>query len=157
MRLFNLQHYFPTQADLLRAAIVETITGFEEATSTYLSQARTNSPTAAFTETCRYYLQMNRQREIRTLFFDLGSLAQRDRIVANMLSEAYMPYRARFERLIAQLAPDADTAECSRRANFITAALEGTMYLLEPTDGCNTDKEDVETSFLSYLLQIASR
>lgn len=156
MRLSNVQHYFPTQIDLLRAVIAATIGRFERAAAAHLARANVSSPRSAFIETCRYYLQLNRQRSVRALFFDLGALAQRDAVVRQLLREAYQPYRVHFEPLIAQLNPTLTKAERAHRVDFLTAAIEGTMYVSDTVEMTSVTETAAEKRFLTYLLQIAT-
>ncbi|PYE21498.1 TetR family transcriptional regulator [Paraburkholderia silvatlantica] len=156
MRLSNVQHYFPTQIDLLRAVIAAMIGRFEQAAAAHLAKAKVISPRSAFIEICRYYLQLNRQRSVRALFFDLGALAQRDAVVRQLLREAYQPYRAHFDPLIEQLNPTLSKTERAHRVDFLTAAIEGSMYVSDTVETTSRAEMAAEKRFLTYLLQIAT-
>ncbi|EON13844.1 TetR family transcriptional regulator [Pandoraea sp. SD6-2] len=156
IRLFNLQHYFPSQTELLRAAIVQTIKHFETAAIEQLDGPTSRAPKTLFVDTCRYYLRLNRKRHVRILFFELGALAQRDEVVQRILHDAYQPYRDRLNPLIEAVNPELTRAERARRVDFITAALEGTMYVLNTQSTDDGDEDPSEKRFLSYLLTIAT-
>lgn len=157
MRLFNLQHYFPTQADLLRATLTHTINGFMQAEAVRLRRLDTNESREAFAESCHHYLRVNRKPSTRQLFLDLAALAPHDEAVAEILRDSYVKYRTHFSAALRRFRPGLPESEIASRVEFMTSAIEGVMFIMEPREKFRAADSAAEKQFIAQLLYIAER
>lgn len=153
LRVFNVQHYFPSQEMLIRATLGRVLMELEASAHAYLETRGTLSPVDEFQETCRYYLRVNSEKEMRAFWCDLNALAQRNDSIKELLAQAYMPYRHHFETLLKKIRPTLSDALVSDRALIVAAMIEGTIFVhLAPDLIAGLAHEE---AFLLSLLSIA--
>lgn len=155
IRLFNVQHYFPTTQALLRAALEDAITSFDAEMAAFLSTQQTDSAEAMFREICRYYLRMNGRRSVRFFFFEFAALAQRDPVIEEMFLQLYREYFERIRAVLQAANPALSRAQLDERVELIAAQLEGTMLVLKATDEGTDCKSKAEERHLDFILAIA--
>lgn len=157
LRLYNVQHYFPSTETLLRAALADAIALFDAEIAEFLgAQRRTNTPQAALRETFRHFLRMNERRSVRFFFFEMAAAAQHDDVIEGMLRELYREYLARISALVIAANPALSRRELDRRAELIASTIEGTMLVL-PAGAGNERRGKSEDARVEHLVELACR
>ncbi|OYO27661.1 TetR/AcrR family transcriptional regulator [Janthinobacterium sp. PC23-8] len=156
IRLFNIQHYFPTTQSLQYAALEQAVASFDAELAAFLSTQSMASAEAAFRECCRYYLRMNARRSVRFFFFELASVAQRDPVIEEMLRQLYQEYFSRIRTVLQSVNGALSPAQLDERVELIAAQLEGTMLVLKADDEAVDGHCASEERRLDFILAIAT-
>ncbi|RKH62703.1 TetR/AcrR family transcriptional regulator [Corallococcus llansteffanensis] len=124
LSLGNLQYYFPTKQDVVRALLAR-----------YLEQALLRvrervegggrEPVQRLRQALDAILEDQDSPRACQLFAELWALAARDAMVADALAVFYAGYRAGVVELLRELSPDLTPARRERRAALLVAFLEG--------------------------------
>jgi AcrR family transcriptional regulator len=157
LRLYNVQHYFPSTEALLRAALENAIVSFDAEIEEFLrTQHKTNAPETALRESLRYFLRMNERRWVRFFFFEMAAAAQHDAVIEGMLSDLYGEYLARISVLVSAANPALSRRELDRRTELIAFTIEGTMLVLPARSG-NNHRRKSEDARVDYLVELACK
>jgi len=156
MRLFNIQHYFPTTQSLQCAALEAAIASFDDELAAFLSTQQMDNAVATFRESCRYFLRMNASRSVRFFFFEIAALAQHDPVIEDMFLRLYREYFARIRTLLQAMNSVLSPAQLDERVELIAAQLEGTMLVLNADKKAGSaGKFNSEEKHLAFIMAIA--
>ncbi|WP_223762897.1 TetR/AcrR family transcriptional regulator [Corallococcus sp. AS-1-6] len=124
LSLGNLQYYFPTKQDVVRALLARYL---EQA----LQRVRERMAGGGSEPEQRLWLAVDAVLEDQDsphacqFFAELWAMAARDAMVADALTVFYAGYRAGVVELLRELAPDLTPARRERRAALLVAFFEG--------------------------------
>jgi AcrR family transcriptional regulator len=121
----NLQHYFPTKDDLIRAMLTRAFDRFALAMAGWKSVEPSGDAKQALTAAVSYILEDQKSRESCVIFWELWALASHDPGAAQIMSQFYQVYVSNIAALVRQIRPDATAARAARASTIIAALLEG--------------------------------
>lgn len=128
MGLGNLQHYFPTKDDLVRAMLDRVIAGYLRRFERIIEA--TDDPEAEFRAVIASVMQDLNKRRTTVLFPELWSLANHDRQLVPWLDRMYQSYRDVLSGLMLRMNPALTRRRADRLALFMSASIEGhTMFV----------------------------
>jgi len=156
LRLFNVQHYFPSTEALLHAALKDAIATFDAEINQFLSEQHASGPREALRESCLHFLRMNKLRSVRFFFFEMAAAAQRDSSIEGMLQNLYREYLSRIRALVKSTNPALAAEELYKRVELMASFIEGTMLVL-PSNGNEGHDSASEEMRLDFLVEIACR
>ncbi|QRN96494.1 TetR family transcriptional regulator C-terminal domain-containing protein [Archangium violaceum] len=133
IRLGNLQYYFATREDLVRALLARVL---ERATARLEERmGAAGDPAEALDETLKALLEDQLDPASYRLFYDLWALAAREPAIAAELRAFYSRYTDAVAERLGQLAPETSRAETRARAELLVALLEGLSLFRSGTVG----------------------
>jgi AcrR family transcriptional regulator len=124
LRVGNLQYYFPTKQDVVRALLARYL---EEATRRVRARVDGGGtlPEARLRRALDALLEDQESPRHCQLFAELWAMAARDAMVADALAVFYAGFRAGIVELLGELAPELPPARRERRAALLVAFFEG--------------------------------
>ena len=129
LHLANVQYYFPTRDDLVRAIVKDIDARYRAA----YAQALANAPpdrVARFHAILEFALRDIERAPTRRFFIQLwGLLNSLDGRSGGLLSEAYAIDIQHLSECVAELEPDLDPVEIRRRATLLAAIIEGLLVV----------------------------
>ena len=152
MSLSNLQHYFPSREELLRAVLWDVATSYDDKYGSLDLEKKT--PIQRFTAVMSFLLADIRQPETEKLFVEIWSLASRDPIAREVLDQMYTYHRKNVERLIADVNPELPAQKISLRACLIAMQIEGLILILSDTKPKHRELKGIEQECLKSMLLI---
>ncbi|RKG93643.1 TetR/AcrR family transcriptional regulator [Corallococcus terminator] len=122
--LGNLQYYFPTKQDVVRALLARYL---EQALQRVHARVEGGGgePAQRLRHAVDAVLEDQDSPQACQFFAELWALAARDAMVADALAVFYAGYRAGVVELLRQLCPDLTPARRERRAALLVAFFEG--------------------------------
>jgi AcrR family transcriptional regulator len=123
VRLGNLQHYFPTRDELVKAMLDRMIEGYLDRFEKIRGVG--NDPEREFSAIVEsVILDLNKRRT--TVFFpELWSLSNHEPHVTQYMDQMYEKYRQVLGDAIARMNPALSPAQVRRLALFVSASIEG--------------------------------
>jgi AcrR family transcriptional regulator len=139
--LGNLQYYFRTKEDLLRATLHANI---RQIASDYTAIA--NQPGISAARRCsaliqRVFHDIN-ETDLRKFLFEVWAFAQHEPYAAELLDDMYSEYRGTFARLLSELHPSLTGEESLVRASVLGAQTAGMMIFAD--HGGESEKDYAE-------------
>lgn len=129
LHLANVQYYFPTRDDLIRALLQDIGRRYREAYERCLAEAKPDL-VARFNAILEFNLHDIGKRSTRHYFLQLWALLDSlDGGSPRRLSELYAIDLAQLSERIAEIDPAAPDAEVRRRATLLAAMIEGLMLV----------------------------
>jgi AcrR family transcriptional regulator len=129
MRLSNVQYYFPTRGDLVRALFRDTDTRYRSAYAEVLASAD-NDRIARFEAVIEFNLRDIAQAHTRRFFLQFWALLNSlDTRSDSLLNDLYAIDIQQLGERVAELAPRTGAAEVRRRATLLAALIEGLMVV----------------------------
>lgn len=127
----NLQYYFPTRSDLLKAAFAEHLAAHKR---TWLEVHDAAAPDARtrLRRLIAFELAANRDPRFVTQVRERWSLAARDRELRRLSNNSHRWVTGRYAALIAALRPDLDKRACRQLGMVIYAMLIGSAPYFGP-------------------------
>lgn len=120
----NLQHYFPTRADLIRAMLERAFDAFLQAISQQPATPRKQGDDD-IAVAIRYVLKDQKRRESCVMFWELWALAAHDADAAAVMSHFYARYVEHIATLVRRTRPELSSLRARRAGVLIAALLEG--------------------------------
>lgn len=124
MRPGNLQYYYRTKEDVVRAVLERYLDRAFQALETRLADAD-GAPAARLHSALDAALADQRSAESCRFFFELWALAAHDHSVADAMREFYARYWRRVVTLVLEVNPALGRPRAERRAALFIALLEG--------------------------------
>jgi AcrR family transcriptional regulator len=129
MRLSNVQYYFPTRDDLVRALFRDADSRYRSAYAEVLESAD-NDRVARFEAVIEFNLRDIAQAQTRRFFLQFWALLNRlDTRSDSLLNDLYAIDIQQLCERITELAPRTGAAEVRRRATLLAALIEGLMVV----------------------------
>lgn len=129
MRLSNVQYYFPSRDDLVRALFRDADTRYRNAYAEVLASAE-NHRVARFEAVVDFNLHDIAQAPTRRFFLQFWALLNGlDASSDSLLNDLYHIDIQQLSERIAELEPQADAPEIRRRATLLAALIEGLMVV----------------------------
>ncbi len=125
MGLGNLQHYFPTRGDLIRAMLDRAFKRFGEAMARRHDEQADSNPEAKVEAAITYVLGDQKRADSCVLFWELWALASHDEAASEIMSDFYAAYVDNIADLMRELRPEVSRARAQRAGVLVTALLEG--------------------------------
>jgi AcrR family transcriptional regulator len=149
----NLQYYFPSSEDLIRAVMRFILAEYLEALlhGPFLEAHTPDERLRSFLQVQAEDVQM---RRTNALFLALWDLAQRDSFVAKGLGEIYAVERLLIRSMLWEIHPTANEDDLARTAAIVAALLEGLMPLFGPASTA-AEPQDVHAAAVRYGCVIA--
>lgn len=133
IRLGNLQYYFATREELVRALLARVL---ERATARVEERmGAAGDGATALDMALEPLLEDQLDPASYRLFYDLWALAAREPAIAGELRTFYARYTAAVEELLIRAAPELSRAEAHARAELLVALLEGLSLFRSGTVG----------------------
>lgn len=123
MGIGNLQHYFPTKADLIRAMLERAFEDFAVSMAQHPHNARPNE--GRLITALRYVLKDQKKRESCVIFWELWALASHDESAAEIMAQFYERYVDHIAALVRQERPEVPALRARRAATIIASLIEG--------------------------------
>ena len=155
IRLGNLQYYFSTREELVRALLARIL---ERATLRIEERmgAAGEGP-GALEAALEPLLEEQLDPASYRLFYDLWALAAREPAIAAELRTFYTRYTAAVAKLLRQAAPELSRAEARARAELLVALLEGLSLFRSGTVGAPHRKVEAELRRVTAWLKAAAK
>jgi AcrR family transcriptional regulator len=129
VHLANVQYYFKTRDDLVRALLEDTGARYR-ASYDELHAKAPSDPTARFRAVINFNLRDIAAWETRRYLIQLWALlAEIDGRSGNLMNDLYAIDIQQLSEFVAELAPEAKPAEVRRRASLIAAIIEGMVVV----------------------------
>lgn len=142
IRLGNLQYYFATREELVRALLARVL---ERATVRLEARMGAAGEGAGALEAALDpLLEEQLDPTSYRLFYDLWALAAREPAIAAELRTFYARYTAALAGLLRQAAPELSRADALARAELLVALLEGLSLFRSGTVGAPNRKVEAE-------------
>lgn len=154
IRLGNLQYYFRTRQDVLRALLERCL----ERSSQDLERAMTASgsaPRGRLRAGIGVILQEQRDPALCDLFREIWVLAARDPVSARVVTDFYDTYRAGLARLLLAVTPRLGRVRAERRATLLVALLEGLTVFRSSPDGRIPGERAIVEEIHAFALALA--
>lgn len=154
MGLANLQHYFPTHADLLNAVFISVADSYDARYRDLLGRGF-SSPRLKLETFLRFHVDDCMQPGTAALFFEIWSLAARDAVLGATMDSMYAWHRNEIKMMLAQACPGLSPGELSLRATLIVAQIEGlaVVFCRAPPEAAEADS--VREACVDRLLDLA--
>lgn len=150
--LSNVQHYFPTRDDLLRAMLQRVTDSYDPA---YVDvEAKIANPRERFAAVLRHLLADVKKAETEKLFVEIWSLATRDSMVREIFDMMYTHYRGRVTALVAAVNPKLSPAQAARRAALVAMQIEGLMLLISEAKPDHPELKGIEDECVQAMLNL---
>lgn len=155
MRLSNVQYYFPTRNDLVRALFRDADTRYRSAYAEVLAGAE-NDRVARFEAVMDFNLRDIARAPTRRFFLQFWALLDSlDAGSDGLLSDLYGIDIQQLSERIAELVPRAGAAEIRRRATLLAALIEGLMVVRGAHSPKAAEMRDLTIAAKRTALQIA--
>lgn len=142
IRLGNLQYYFATREELVRALLARVL---ERATARVEARMSTaGEPARALDAALDSLLEEQREPASYRLFYDLWALAAREPAIATEVRAFYTRYTHAVAELLLKAAPRISQAESRARGELLVALLEGLSLFRSGTVGEPDRKVEAE-------------
>lgn len=129
VHLANVQYYFKTREDLVRALLDDTGARYR-ASYHELQAAAPADRTARFEQVVDFHLKDIATWETRRYFIQLWALlTEIDGHTGNLMNDLYAIDIQQLSACIADLVPDTEPAEVRRRASVLAAMIEGMVVV----------------------------
>lgn len=150
--LSNVQHYFPTREDLLRAMLEEVMNSYDPAYAEI--QAKFDSPRERLAASMRYLLADSRKAATERLFVEIWSLATRDPMVREIFDVMYTHHRHNITALVAAANPKLSPGQAARRAALVAMQIEGLMLLISEAKPKHSELKGIEDECVQAMLHL---
>nr|QKW93646.1 TetR family transcriptional regulator [Vitiosangium cumulatum] len=156
IRLGNLQYYFTTREELVRALLARVL---ERATARVEERmgAVKQQPAQALDAALESLLEDQHDPASYRLFYDLWALAAREPAIAAELRAFYARYIDAVAELLNRVAPELSGAEARARAELLVALLEGLSLFRSGTLGEPGPKVEAELRRVTSWLTTAPK
>ncbi|KAF0171519.1 MAG: betI1 [Alphaproteobacteria bacterium] len=124
----NLQHYFPTRSDLVRAALSRALEEFEVGVAAR-GRDQATSPEERMRVAIEVILDEQKRSGSCRLFWELWALAAQDEQIAAAMDGFYRTYVDKVADLVGELRPGIPRARAQRAGAAVTSLLEGASLL----------------------------
>ncbi len=129
LHLNNVQYYFKTRYDLVKALIAYIGEHYQQAYDALLARVGTD-PAVRFRSIVRFNLEDSFKTETRTLFVHLWALLNElDGRTGELIGELYAINIAQLSGALAAVYPDLSDEEIGRRVTLIAGLTEGLMLV----------------------------
>jgi AcrR family transcriptional regulator len=142
IRLGNLQYYFTTREELVRALLARVLERATVRVEEWMGAA--GEGPGALEAALEPLLEEQLDPASYRLFFDLWALAAREPAIAAELRTFYTRYTAAVAGMLRQAAPELSRAEAGARAELLVALLEGLSLFRSGTVGAPNRKVEAE-------------
>lgn len=129
IRLGALQHYYKTKDDLIEAMLLHVLEDIQSAIDDIISSLPDTSPVDQFIAVMNFVIDLVNSGMMQKLFFELGALATRYKVAADIMDKVFSKARGTVRHLLANINPDLNTRELAVRAALVLELLMGTMFV----------------------------
>lgn len=155
IELGNLQYYFRTKQDLLRAVLEHATRRYEEEYEKLLSR-KSHAPGRRLQTVVEYLLEDLRDAESAGFFYQLWARAYHDPFVAKMMEGIYDRHRDNLAALMKPLDETMDEVTRRRRATILAALIEGLMLFIGYGKRRDRALAGLEREVLALAVRLAS-
>jgi AcrR family transcriptional regulator len=156
LHLANVQYYFRTREDLVRALITDTGERYQRWYDQLIARAGP-SPLSRFQAIVRFNLEDGYKPETRALFVQFWALLNElDAHTGRLLGELYAINVAQLGRALAAVYPTVPPEEISRRTTLIAALTEGLMVVRGPQGARSPEADSMIDRAFDLAMQIAA-
>lgn len=124
IKLGNLQYYFPTKDDLVKAMLNTVIQGYLDEFDELRQQAG-EDPREQFKTLLKHIIFDLNSKKCTVFFPEIWSLSNHEDHVTEYMDAMYGRYRVTLEEIIALINPKLSMAQIKRLSLFISASIEG--------------------------------
>ena len=156
IRMGNLQYYYQTKNDLLRAMFQHAIEA-HSGRFMKLDSLPGIEPQNLFAKVIDHLLADLKKPHVRGLFLQIWALSMHDNYAEHCLEEIYEHYRNALSGIITRINPDLSMHECNDRAAAIQALIEGSQMSLTLIDGRLVQKRGLNKVIKERAYLIATR
>lgn len=156
IRMGNLQYYYQTKNDLLRAMFQHAIEA-HSGRFMKLDSLPGIEPQNLFAKVIDYLLADLKKPHVRGLFLQIWALSMHDNYAEHCLEEIYEHYRNALSGIITRINPDLSMHECNDRAAAIQALIEGSQMSLTLIDSRLVQKRGLNKVIKERAYRIATR
>ncbi|VAW05233.1 hypothetical protein MNBD_ALPHA04-1047 [hydrothermal vent metagenome] len=125
IQIGNLQYYFPTRADLIRAMLTREIDRYHSEFDDWGSDEKAQNPQDTLLKTIDYLLGDQKTQNSCIVIWELWALAAHDVDAASLMNEYYQTYLSSMTELIRKMRLDLTPARANRISLLIVAMIEG--------------------------------
>jgi AcrR family transcriptional regulator len=129
MRLSAIQRHFPTWETLFQARMTRVLAQYDAVFDQHLNEAKA-SRLKQFENVLDYLIRELKSPVTQSLFAQLWALAQTNDFTRKIMLDMYAWERGVFEFFIAELNPELEKKEITRRAALMVTQIEGLMLLI---------------------------
>ncbi|WP_205525566.1 TetR/AcrR family transcriptional regulator [Pyxidicoccus trucidator] len=152
IRLGNLQYYFATREELVRALLARVLARARARLEERMRAAGDSA--GALDKALALLLEDQLDPASNRLFYDLWALAAREPTIASELRVFYAHYTEEVAELLLKAAPKLPRAEAVVRAELLVALLEGLSLFRSGTVGAPTRRTEAELRrWVSWLAE----
>jgi AcrR family transcriptional regulator len=150
----NLQYYFRTRDELLRATLEASL---REMIEQYGEIAKRVGESASrrCSELVEHIFRDINETELPNFLFEAWAFAHHETYAAELVDEVYSKYRQIFADLLSQINPALTKEECSVRAFVLTAQAGGMMILAHRSGDSERDYAEFVRTTKRYVRKIA--
>lgn len=155
LHLANVQYYFPTRDELVRAILADTGARYRAEYERLRAVAPANR-VARFKAVIEFNLRDIATPQTRKFFIQLWALLSTlDGDCGDLLKELYRIDIQQLSECIADLVPDAESAEVRRRATLLAAMIEGLVVVRDAHTGNPAEMKRLMARAHTMGMQIA--
>jgi len=153
MRLSAVQRHFPTWELLFQAMMMRVLAEYTRVFDQHLNEAKA-SRLKQFENVLDYLIRELKSPVTQSLFAQLWALAQTNDYVRKIMLDMYAYERSVFEYFIAELNPELDKKEITRRAALMVTQIEGLMLLIPQQTRFPTSMAGIEQLCIEHILAL---
>jgi AcrR family transcriptional regulator len=150
----NLQYYFPTRNELLRATLAAGLRGLI-ARYSEIARRQGESPSRRCAELVERIFQDINDPDLPRFLFEAWAFAHHEPFAAELVDEMYSEYREIFASLLSQINPALAKEECDVRAFVLTAQASGMVILAHRSGDSDSDYAEFERTTKRYVRKIS--
>ncbi|WP_151613391.1 TetR/AcrR family transcriptional regulator [Sinorhizobium alkalisoli] len=150
----NLQHYFATHDDLLRATTRYILHNYLQEYDR-LADLHKGDALHQFEATMRFLIEDCKDPRTNAIFFSLWALAQRNSFASEMMDLMYCDHRQSIEKQLAAINPHMPKDMRPIRAALIAVQIEGLMLLIAANRPKHAELRGIEEECLNQILRLA--
>ena len=153
IRKGNIQYYFPSRADLLRAALVEQIEAHRRQWSA-VYDGLTGTPEARLRQLIAFETRINRDKTFIAQVRERWALEERDEEARRLTSRWYDWVTGVYATLIAEIRPDLGPRACRHLAIMMYAMLVGSASFFGPRRASPRWTKDLDKTMAEAIVTL---
>lgn len=150
--LSNVQHYFPSREDLLKAVLTSVMESYDPAFAGALSADI--SPREKLVAVLRYLLADIKNPDTEKLFVEIWSMATRQPSAREIFDLMYTHHRKNLATFIAASNPTLPERHVQLRAALVAMQIEGLMLLISDSKPKHAELEGIEDECIASMLRV---
>ena len=154
--LSAIQHYYPNKKALVEAMLLHALDVYQAGLDKILESMKTASPEAKFAAALDMFLDDAHDPVTNGMFYELWSLATREKFAADILDTIQTRGRKTISRMIRDLGSGISNRQCDLRAVLICAQFQGLMSFIGKRQPGRNNLDGLREEAHSVMMALAT-